>query len=344
EEVLAGRKTAAECAAEYPAIAHLESILAATVSLRTMQGHKPRPDAQQKIEARVRARVLYGAENPPARRARRMPAGLIWAGALVLMFVVLAAGAGSNAVSGRSLPGEPLYAIKRADESAKLFLSPTSARASVYAGLARKRLDELIVLNERGTLEPGVLNSLAADMVTVTDNALAATSAAPPEQQAEILNTLVLITDEQQSVLSAVKAQAPPEAQAGLDRALQAAGQSHEQALQQLEEVGAPAATGTPSPVGSPTIMTTTTVLTETLSAPSETSSPSLLGSTITATATLSTTTPIAPSPTATLVPPGQTRATPQPTPTSQTTAGPSQTQAPGSTTGPPSQTSVPPG
>jgi signal transduction histidine kinase len=309
-------------------IPDLEAQLTAAGAWRTAHTLPMRPEADQRIGTKPRrgATLLQPAEQPAARRGRRLPVGLRWAAASVMIVTVLLGGAGTAAAASQSMPGDLLYGVKRADESAQVFFSPASARVFVYAGLARQRLVEMTVLSQRGSPNPAILNSLANDLVTETATALAFVDETPAERQADVLSTLVNVTDEEQTTLAALKASAPPEAQAGLDRALQMAIQGHARSVERLEQVlalhGKPTSSSTPGSA-SPTASATPTP-TPSETPPTETQVP--FGQTH--------------------VPPGQTKVPPGQTkvPPGQTKVPPGQTKVPpGQTKVPPAQTQVPP-
>jgi hypothetical protein len=243
-----------------------------------------------------------------------------------LAVVLLLTGIGTTAAAGASNPGDLLYPVKRADESVQLFVSPASARAEVYSGLARQRLDEMSVVLRRGALDSVTLDGLGDDLSVQTAQALAAVDQAPANRQADILNKLVQMTDEQQTVLATAKQKAPAAAQAGLDRAIQASSAGHARALARLEDMP-----GHQKPTSSPTPSATVSV-TPTATA---TATPTATGS-VTATGTFD----------GTHVPPGQTRVPPGQTkvPPGQTKIPPGLTQRPDQTNPPAGQTRVPPG
>ncbi len=329
DEVLAGRKTPAECARHYPQLEGLEADLNAAVALQSMQALTLSPLASQRLEARLRRRAgALAAARRPARRA----AGPIWfprwAWGPALAMALLLTGIGTTAAAGASNPGDLLYRVKRVDETVQVFLSPASARADVYVGLARRRLDEITVVLQRPLVDAGTLNRLDNDLTMQTAQAFAAVDQAPVERRADILNTLAELTDQQQAVLAAVAQAAPAEAQAGLQQAIQASIDGHARAIDRLGQGAAnhqPTGTPTPSATASVTPAATSTS-TETPSAtPTATGTPT--GS-VTETSDL------------THVPPGQTKIPP-----GQTKIPPGKTQAPpGQTKVPPGETKIPPG
>ena len=149
DEVLAGSKTPAECARQYPQLADLEADLQMAVALQRMHALTLSANADQQIETRLRrqTKALRAAERP----ARRWLPALSrrWVLGPALVAILLLSGIGTAAAAVASNPGDWLYGVKRADESAQIFLSPTAGRAWVYTGLARRRLDELGVVLQR---------------------------------------------------------------------------------------------------------------------------------------------------------------------------------------------------
>jgi hypothetical protein len=342
DDVLAGRKTPAECASLYPQLEDLEADLHRAVALQSMQTLTLSAVASQRLEARLRQRAN---ELRAADAAARRPARLTWSPRWVLGPALAAAllltGIGTTAAAGASNPGDLLYRVKRADESVQVLISPPSARADVYASLARRRLGEMAVVLQRGQVDAGTLNNLADDMTAETAAALAAVDQAPVERQADILNALVQLTGEQQTALATAEQAAPAEAQAGLRRAIQASTEEQARASARLEQ-GAAGHKPTHTPTSN---ATPTASLTPPATSPATATPP--------ATGTVESATTAAPTGTATEtpgqahVPPGQTKVPPGQThvPPGQTKVPPGQTHVPpGHTHSPPGQTNVPPG
>ena len=324
-DVLAGRSTPAERAALYPQAPDLQACLAAATAMQAARALALNAAGEQRIEGRLLSRLR---SLPPVteRRwlgrggsqlgGRRMPVSLRWVAASGLIAALLLAGVGASAAASTSNPGDLLYGLKRADENAQVFLSPSSERAFVYTSLAQHRLVEINLLVQRGRLDPVIVNNLSADLTAQTAAALAFVDETPPQRQAALLNSLVQVTHDQQTSLAALQQAAPPETRPGLDRAIEASRHSHSQAVERLEQVlAAQGGANSPTPSPSPT--------------PAATQAPTQGP------------------PGQTKVPPGQTQQPPGQThvPPGQTKVPPGQTKVPpGQTKVPPGQTKVPPG
>jgi uncharacterized protein DUF5667 len=332
DDVLAGRKSPAECAALFPHIPDLELRLKAAVVLRRSRAATLRPEADQRIEAKLRQRVgVRRSPWQPAARGQWSSAALRWATAAALVVVLLLAGVGIAAASNDSLPGDPLYSVKRAGEAVQLFMTPPSARASAYAMLAQRRLGEITAISKRSNVDPDGFTYLLSDLTSETEAALTSVEDTAPEQQAEILSTLVTMAEQQQAVLAMVQASAPPQAQTGLERALEASGQARQRALERLEQVTShKGGTSSSTPGGGgPTASATLRVFGQTQIPPGQVKK--------TETVSASTLTPYAP-PEQTKVAPGYTQIPPHPTPIppGETRISPSQTRVPSDAHGPP--------
>jgi hypothetical protein len=235
KEIEAGRKTPAECVGLFPNVPGLEAQLRAAAALRRLEVLAPRPEASRQIEARLRQKLR--ARKPTTVRGSLST--LRWGMPLALITSLLFGMVGTVAASSDSVPGNALYPVKRASETVQVILTPDSEQASLHATLAQRRLDEIIALSQVGTVDLNLLT----DLTTETETALNSVENTPTDEQGEVLSAMILLTERQQAVLTTVKASAPPQAQAGLDRAIAAS--SHNQGVAQSHlEQGPPSKAG----------------------------------------------------------------------------------------------------
>lgn len=192
-----------------------------------------RPELAEASVGRIHRRAL--ARLRQNRRPQRFSGGLAlrWAAALIIVALLIAAGTGTVAASSGSLPGEPLYPVKRFAEQAQLALTPASARPSLHLKFAEKRLDEIEKLAAAGLIRTEALDNLAAE----TEALLAETQSLPADKQAEIYSAIISLTEHQQSVLERVRARAPAAAQAGLAHAQEASAKGKKIALEAIQKI-----------------------------------------------------------------------------------------------------------
>ena len=153
---------------------------------------------------------------------------------IVVLVLVLGGGGGIVYASTESLPGSPLYGVKRATEQVQLFLASTETkRAEFHIKFAQRRLEEVQALAEiKGQVDEEALAAIAEE----TKLALEETEKAPAQNKPALLDKLVSLTQRQQAVLERVQAKAPEAAQEGLSRALEASQRGHERAREALEK------------------------------------------------------------------------------------------------------------
>lgn len=252
-----GRANMADCLAQYPGFAaDLEPMLRAAAEVRALGGGARPALSADRIAAGQRKLLAAWSSQRPKRRAfadrpRRMRALPRWAAGMAALVLALALGAGTVAAAGDSLPGEPLYGLKRAAEKVQLALTPAGARPALHARLAATRLQEFSSLAQQGQIEETTL----AEMKIATQAALEGAQGIPDEKKQALLAKLAELTERQQAVLADVLARAPESAQPGLQRALEASQHGHQRAMQALsgERVTGPPdharkPTETPSP------------------------------------------------------------------------------------------------
>jgi hypothetical protein len=230
------------CLARYPSYAdELAPLLAVAAGLRLPdEGPVISDEGLEAGETRLLARADQLREQRPAR-VRHSRRGA-WAGLLTgtrrlavasLVVVLLLCGVlsvGTVSAASTSLPGSPLYPVKRATEdviSAAAFTPELQAR--VHLAWAGRRLSEIETLIERDGM---VDEALLADLDGETEQALAAVEESGRVGQ---LEAAASHTEHQKAVLERVLQKAPPAAKRGLENALEKSQQGHERARSALE-------------------------------------------------------------------------------------------------------------
>ncbi|MEI7645349.1 MAG: DUF5667 domain-containing protein, partial [Chloroflexales bacterium] len=140
-------ESAEECMRDFPQyVGELEPLLAAAAQL--CNWIPPELSIRARTAARTRARLAL-------RRAHRQRESWRWGswalrlGTAVLLAIALFGG--GVAFAGSSLPGSPLYGVKRAGESARLAFTRNNAdRARLNLALAQLRIDEIIAVAKAG--------------------------------------------------------------------------------------------------------------------------------------------------------------------------------------------------
>ncbi len=180
------------------------------------------PQLPEQFRAALRQRLLAVSAVQPdtapaappvpltARRRAVISVATVTAGVVVATGIVVGGGV---AASSDSLPGEPLYAVKRATESVQLrTASGLLARGNKHLELATTRATEIEKLVQEGSLNGGaklsgpVDTQVAATLADmdgdVTSGSDMLTQAATEEKNREPLDTLIRWTSDRQSALT----------------------------------------------------------------------------------------------------------------------------------------------
>ena len=293
------------CLARYPEHAEeLEPLLRLAQGLGRLEAPRLSPAAFAQGRARV-ARAASAAGRPrrvlafpTAGSRRRRPASTAarwrtWAAAAaaVMIFAV----ASTVSAASTSLPGTPLYGVKRVSEDVRgLIAFSPEAKANWHAQLVARRLEEAVRLQELGRPVPP---ELLAEAEEEFERAVAASTVLPPERRGALMSRWLA----QYQAIQGRTAEAQPVARV-VER-------TTENLRALIETMGTPVPTpvlaATPTPIATPT---------------PEPAPP-------TATPVLPTATPVPP--TATPVPPTATPVPPTATPTPvPATATPAPTEA----------------
>ncbi len=181
--------------------------LAAQVS-RVMTEESPRLStaAQVRTLALLRARA---AEKRTARRfdiAWLLRAAPRWAQIAAVAIVVVIIANGITAASASSLPGSPLYPVKRLAEQSNVLLAPTAGeRARIWMNLASRRLDEvqrLVPLQPR--VDPGTLDAIDDSIL----HALTEIASTRGTERIALLQQIIQLSVREQTILDELALQA----------------------------------------------------------------------------------------------------------------------------------------
>jgi len=154
EKMLQG-KSIEQCLADYPDhAAALEPMLRTASRTKMATNIRPRPEfkdrARHEFQAAIRDMDVKPARGHGFFFPSLRPAWI----ALAALVAVIIAGGGTVYAAGGALPDSPLYSIKLATESVRLFLSPSDiGKAELYAEFADERIEEIIKMAYKGDVE-----------------------------------------------------------------------------------------------------------------------------------------------------------------------------------------------
>ncbi|WP_344431702.1 DUF5667 domain-containing protein [Amycolatopsis minnesotensis] len=167
---------------------------------------------RHRIHSGIIERLAPAGEQDQPRRPQVLAGVLVAAAAAVLIV-----GALGMLLSKDALPGDTLYDVKRAGESASLGLTfDEQGKAAKYLEFAGTRLDELAALHGKGAAESGYRRVLA-DFTTDAANGAARLSVLGVEDGGVQLTELQGWTRQQATRLVTAKADLPPSASAGYE-------------------------------------------------------------------------------------------------------------------------------
>jgi Domain of unknown function (DUF5667) len=179
-----------------------------------------RPVIREQFRKELRGRLMSEAVVVLAPRQGRFSFPLMLRPALAAaaIFVLVLAGATSAAAS--SLPGDPLYAMKRATEDVRLALTfDDVARTQLLSELTDRRLQELAEIVKRRPASAPTATQEYADAVNNFANALDDLRAADSADKREAAQALAAAAREKhKAVLDAVKEELPADAQSEVQK------------------------------------------------------------------------------------------------------------------------------
>lgn len=154
ELVLVKGETIEECLRRYPEHAgELKSLLEIATATRKATAVQPSPEFRE----RARQQFYVALRQMPAQKKRT---GFSWVGqpqwatAVAVVLALLLVSGGTVAAASSSMPDQPLYAVKRASEQARLALTPSPLRkAELHARLADRRVAEIVYLASKSESE-----------------------------------------------------------------------------------------------------------------------------------------------------------------------------------------------
>lgn len=257
--------------------------------------------AVERIEARLMAELAAGAGRGQ-RHAPLIVRTTRWLALAAAAFAVLVMLAGGAAIaSADSLPGEPLYPVKRAVERVQLAIAAQADEPSLRVDLAARRVDEFAALLERDQVYPRALEESSAELERALE--LAGPAVSDPLQ--ERITNLAL---EQEALSIQAQARAAATETAQLEAVIQRSRSIRARVAQPGEQpagsggrppvtVTAPPAL-TPSPTATPTTTVTLTASPTSSATPTWTPTPSPTPTaTASPTPTLAPVLPVLPSP-----------------------------------------------
>lgn len=187
-----------------------------------------RPVMRKQFRMELRGRLMSEASVVLAPRARRFSFSAMLRPALAAAAIVVLVFAGATSAAASSLPGDALYAVKRATEDARVALTfDGSARLALLSELADRRLEELAaVALERPSEAPAATQRYAeaAERVAAAFDRVAGSDAntlGGPSGNNEGGRNVEAAQAKRLAILDALIAKIPDNARVGIERLIQ---------------------------------------------------------------------------------------------------------------------------
>jgi hypothetical protein len=227
DQISSGKATIWNCLARYPELAsELEPLLLAAEQVWSV----PKPALSSDARARIDVQVFSAARADQKDRSatRKSPDAGFWrgwspiwrwaaAGLALLLVLFLSLTIVVDAVA-KTLPGSPLHPVKLVAEDTRLWLTPSQDRPKLQLEFARRRLDEVAALTERGDVDPAAVNA----MMEESDAALRGLETLPPNAAVPLMDDMVALISDQDRTLTSMLEGSPPASLGDVATALQA--------------------------------------------------------------------------------------------------------------------------
>jgi len=180
---------------------------------------------------RARRRSLWDRYLTPifsSGRTRR------WAAVLAVILALVLASAGTAIAAQSSIPGDPLYPVKRVTERLGfLVVREPPGKTHLRLEFTRRRTEEIEALDDRGE---EVEESILVELATETEETLEEIEVAPQGNRESLFEKMVELTERQQEVLRRVQSRVPDQAKPALEKALEASRRGHERATEAIQQ------------------------------------------------------------------------------------------------------------
>jgi hypothetical protein len=179
-----------------------------------------RPVMRQQFRKELRVRLMSEAVAVLAPRPSRFSFPAILRPALAASVILVLVFAGATSAAASSLPGDPLYAMKRAGEDVRVALTfDDVARTRLLSELTDRRLEELAEVAKRRPSSAPTATEAYAEAVNNFADALDRLRGADSEEKRNLAQDLAeAARAKHKAVLDALKEQLPAEAQSDVQK------------------------------------------------------------------------------------------------------------------------------
>jgi len=179
-----------------------------------------RPVMRDQFRKELRGRLMSEAVVVLAPRRARFSFQSMLRPALAAMAILVLVLAGATSAAASSLPGDPLYGLKRATENVRVALTfDDVARTALLSEITDRRLEELAEIAKRRPSSAPTATQEYADAVTNFANALDELRNADSEDKRNAAQALAeAARAKHKAVLDEVKDQLPAEAQTDVQK------------------------------------------------------------------------------------------------------------------------------